>query len=142
MLKLSQLDYIIRLDAVDERFPGGRAVLIEEHKNMIGRTIFFDDDLIIFHSRGGVPEFRLWDNLYEEKGLQLTETVRGIRIAGDRVYTSHQTGWSEPCDWLGVNQWNSTVWFWKEDYWKGSLQLSQDELAVLEAPPRTEVHES
>ena len=67
---------------------------------------------------GGVPEFRLWDTYYEEKGLQLTEMVRGVRIAGDRVYTSNQTGWSEPCDWLGVNQWDGTVWFWKENYWK------------------------
>jgi len=142
VLKLSGLDYIIRLDAADERFSGGRAALLREHQERIGRTVFFDDDLIILRSLAGVPGLRLLDNYYEEKGLQLTENVGGVRVAGDRVYTSYQTGWSDPCDWLGVNQWNNTVWFWKEDYWKGSLRLRQDELAVLEAPPRTEIHES
>jgi hypothetical protein len=120
MLKLSGLDYIIRLDAVDERYPGGRASLLHDHRDRIGRIAFCDDDLLIVHSMVGVSEFRSFDNYYEEKGLLLTEIVKGIRVAGDRVYSSHRTGWSEPCDWLGVNQWDNTIWFWKEDYWKNN----------------------
>ena len=120
VLKLSNLDYIIRLDAADERFPGGREALIEEHRDRIGRTAFFDYDLINLQSLSGVQGIRLLDNYYEEKGLRLTEIVRGVRVAKDRVYTSGQTGWSEPCDWLGVNEWDLTCWFWKEDYWENN----------------------
>ena len=73
VLKLTQLDYIIRLDAVDERYPGGRMALIEENGAKLGRLAFFDDDLMIIHTLVGVAEFRLWDNYFEERGLQLTE---------------------------------------------------------------------
>jgi hypothetical protein len=120
MLKLSQLDYIIRLDAVDERYPGGRDALINDNRDRVGRSVFFDEDLIILSSVVGIQGFRLLDNHYEEKGLQLTEMVRGIRIAGDRVYFSAQSGWSEPCDWLGVNEWDLTCWYWKENYWENN----------------------
>jgi hypothetical protein len=115
VLKLTQLDYIIRLDAVDERYPGGRMALIEENGAKLGLLAFFDDDLMIIHTLVGVAEFRLWDNYFEEQGLQLTERVRDIRFAGDRVYNSYHTGWSEPCEWLGVNEWDLTCWFWKDD---------------------------
>ena len=116
VLKLTGVDYIIRLDAVDERYPGGREALIEEHAKLLGKRVFFDEDLIIFHPLNGVTELRLWDNYYEEKGLVLTERIPDLRVARDRVYTSAQTGWSDPCDWLGVNEWDLTCWFWKENY--------------------------
>jgi hypothetical protein len=104
------------LDGVDKRYPGGRDALIDENTSKLGRLAFYDDDIMILHTLVGVPEFRLWDNYFEERGLRLTERIRSTRVAGDRVYTSCQTGWSDPCDWLGVNEWDLTCWFWKEDY--------------------------
>ncbi len=112
------MDYIIRLEALDDRYPGGRQALFDEHRERLGRTVHFDDDLVVLYSDDGLRGLRNWDNHFEENGLQLTEMVRGIRFACDRVYHSYHTGWSEPCDWLGVNEWDLTVWFWKEDYWK------------------------
>jgi len=117
VLKLTGLDYLIRLDGVDFRYPGGRKALIDENESKIGRLAFYDDDIMILHTVVGVPEFRLWDNYFEERGLELTHMSRGTRVAGDRVYKSHQTGWSEACEWLGVNEWDLTCWYWKEDYW-------------------------
>jgi|GEM_PF-5330436 hypothetical protein len=142
MLKLSDLCYIIRLDAADERFPGGRAALISNHVDEIGRTVFFDEDLIILHAFGGRQKFWSFDNHYEEMGLHLTANFGDVSIAGDRVHYSYQTGWSEHCAWLGVNQWDNTVWLWKEDYWKGTLRLSQNDLACLLKSPPKEIHET
>jgi len=117
VLKLTGLDYLIRLDAVDLRYPGGREALVDENAKKIGRLAFYYDDMMILHTVVGISEFRLWDNYFEERGIELTEMHRGTRIAGDRVYNSHRTGWSEPCDWLGVNEWDLTCWYWKENYW-------------------------
>lgn len=117
VLKLTGVDYIIRLDAVDLRYHGGRNALIEENEAKLGRLAFFDDDIMVLHTLIGVPEFRIWDNYFETRGMELTERIRDTRVAGDRVYQSHQTGWSEPCDWLGVNEWDLTCWYWKENYW-------------------------
>lgn len=117
VLKLTGADYILRLDSVDERFPGGRNALIEENAPKVGRHAFYDDDIMILHTLVGIAEFRLWDNYFEERGLRLTELIRTTRVAGDRVYRTGGTGWSEPCDWLGVNEWDLTCWYWKEDYW-------------------------
>ena len=61
VLKLTGVDYILRLDAVDLRYTGGRKALIDENVTKLGRLAFFDDDLMIFHTLVGVPEFRLWD---------------------------------------------------------------------------------
>lgn len=142
MLILAECSYIIRLDAADERFPGGREALIQSQKSLVGRSVFFDDDLIIFHSLRGMSDIRSWDNEFESKGLRLTEMIQGVRVAGDRCYTSYQTGWGEPCDWIGINQWDNTVWFWKEDFWKGSLRLRYDDLVTLNPPPEKVIHES
>lgn len=111
------LDYIIRLDAVDDRYPGGRNALFNEYRDQVGKTVHFDDDLIILHPVDGVRGLRSFDNYFEERGLVLFNMVRKTRYACDRVYHSQSTGWSEPCDWLGINEWDLTVWFWKEDYW-------------------------
>ena len=99
VLKLTGVDYILRLDAVDLRYPGGRKALINENATKLGRLAFFDDDLMIFHTLVGVPEFRLWDNYFEERGLELTDRVRGIRVAGftrrvRRAGVNRATGWA------------------------------------------------
>lgn len=141
VLKLSDYSYIIRLDAVDERYPGGRLALLESQRSLIGRRVFLDDDLVVIHMSPGASEFRSWDERLESMGLRLTDLESGVRVAADRVYTTYNTGWSEPCDWLGVNQWDNTAWFWKEEYWKGTLQLSREDLATLSPPPETRIHE-
>ena len=141
VLKLSDSDYIIRLDAIDDRYPGGRAAIIESHRTLMGRSMFFDDDLIIFRASSGASEFRTWDGEFEMKGLRLTELVKDVRVAADRVHISYHAGWSEPCDWLGINQWNNTVWFWKEEFWNGTLRLRYEDLATLNPPPKAQVHE-
>jgi hypothetical protein len=53
VLKLTGLDYIIRLNAIDERYPGGRNALIYENMEKLGHIAFLDDDLMIIHTLVG-----------------------------------------------------------------------------------------
>jgi hypothetical protein len=124
MLKFVCMCYIIRLDAADERYRGGRKALIEECENQ-GWSFHNDEDLLVLRSFYGYAELLKWDVHFYEKGLNLFEVHQKHRFAGDRVHYTPDTGWSEPCNWLGQNEFDSTMWLWKDGWENSKLVLDQ-----------------
>ena len=124
MLNFVDLCYIIRLDAADERYRGGRVALLEECEYQ-GWSFHRDDDLLVLRSFYGYPELLKWDIHFYEKGLQLFDVHQKQRFAADRVHHTPETGWSEPCNWLALNSWPRTMWLWKYGWEDSDLIIDE-----------------
>lgn len=103
------IDFIVPKRVIEEKYPGGWAQCLQDHAKLIGGRVWYDDHLF----RDGAMNPADIGALIEEwtaKGFECISEKDGKRYWKDVcVYEGMFGGATLPCDWLGDDQKNRSV---------------------------------
>ncbi len=101
---LEFIDFIIPIDVIRKKYPGGWEQCLKDHEQLIGGRVWFDEHLL----RDGAMGPQGIESLVQEwtaLGFQPTEERDGQRIWKDCcVVESMFGGPTLPCDWLQIGE--------------------------------------
>ena len=100
---LEFIDFIVRLDAIREKYPGGLEQCKEDHREAIGRKIWFDDHLWRDGAMGPADIHYLFEQ-WESRGLHGKKVVDGKTHWEDFCVIEGLFGARPtlPCDWIAI----------------------------------------
>lgn len=99
---LEFIDFVVRIDAIREKYPGGLEQCKEDHREAIGRRIWFDDHLWRDGAMNPNDIHGLVEH-WESLGFQGNEVRDGVKHWKDFcVVEGIFGGVTLPCDWIVV----------------------------------------
>jgi len=109
-IALEFIDFVVPIDLIRQKYPGGWAQCLQDHERLIGGRVWFDEHLL----RDGAMNPADIESLVEEwtsLGFQPTAELDGQRIWQDCcVVESMLGGPTLPCDWLELSEDGRSAW--------------------------------
>lgn len=109
-IALEFIDFVVPIDLIRQKYPGGWAQCLQDHERLIGGRVWFDEHLL----RDGAMNPADIESLVEEwtsLGFQPTAELDGQRIWQDCcVVESMLGGTTLPCDWLEISEDGRSAW--------------------------------
>ena len=98
------IDFIVPIHIIQEKYFGGWERCLEDHKELIGGRVWYDEHLFRDGAMGPQGIEALVD-LWETLGFQCYKEVDGKKHWQDVcVYEGMFGGVTMPCDWLAVDE--------------------------------------
>lgn len=98
-IHLEFINFVVLIEVIKEKYPGGWAACLEDHKNLIGGRVWYDEHLFRDGAMNPNDMGRLVEE-WRELGFQIEEEIDGEKIFKDACVTEALFGHFHPCDWL------------------------------------------
>ena len=98
-IQLEFINFVVPIHVIKQKYPGGWEACLEDHQNLIGGRVWYDEHLF----RDGTMNPGDMGQLVEEgkaMGFQIEEDVNGKKVFKDACVTEGFFGHFYPCDWL------------------------------------------
>ena len=109
-IALQFIDFVVPIDLIRQKYPGGLAQCLQDHERLIGGRVWFDEHLL----RDGAMNPADIESLVDEwtsLGFQPTAELDGQRIWQDCcVVESMLGGPTLPCEWLELSEDGRSAW--------------------------------
>jgi len=103
------IDFIVPIQTIRDKYPGGWEQCLEDHANLIGGRVWYDEHLF---RNGAMNPMDIGSLVKEwtEMGFECYREVDGKMCWQDVcVYEGLFGGATMPCDWLGVDESTNAV---------------------------------
>jgi len=98
-IELEFINLIIPIEKINKYYPGGFYKYLEDHKERIGMTVWFDNYLVRDGAMNPI-DIKLLIAKWEELGLKSKTRKKGIEQWKDLCVVDSFRGTTLPCDWL------------------------------------------
>ncbi len=94
------LDFIVPIKVIEQKYPGGWAQCLDDHKNLIGGRVWYDEHL--FRNGAMNPmDIESLVNHWTDLGFTCVADKNGEKVWQDIcVFQSMFGGATLPCDWI------------------------------------------